>query len=233
MSSFSASEFHVLFSLSMDRGYGALRHLQDEGFIKKIARGRYVVTGGSGENLGLSFYIGTRLVEPCYVGFWSALNFYGWTEQAPRTVFIANTRVSGRRRVEAGSFRLVRMKPRHFFGYTVERQGPVEFPIADKQKAIVDSLWMPSCSGGTGEVNKALGAAVNELSKETLVEYALRMDSKSLCSRLGYLLERMNFDSSDLRGSGSAIYVKLDPAGPRRGRYDAKWRIVDNLGGLT
>jgi len=23
--------------------------------------------------------------------------------------------------------------------------------------------------------------------------------------------------------------VKLDPRGPRRGRYDARWRVIDNL----
>jgi predicted transcriptional regulator of viral defense system len=102
--------------------------------------------------------------------------------------------------------------------------------VADREKAIVDSLWLPSCSGGTSEVAKALAAAIEELNVDVLVSYALRMNSKSLCSRLGYLLERLDVDATALQDLASTAYVKLEPAGPRRGKYSSRWRILDNLG---
>lgn len=230
ITTFSTREFFILFDLGESGGYHVLRRLETRGLIKRIARGRYVLGVGSGEVLGQAFFLGTRLAEPSYVSFWSALNFYGWTEQAPRVVLIANTKLSGRRRVEAHSFRFVKVKASCLFGYTLARQGAFEFPVADREKAIVDSLWLPSCSGGTGEVAKALAAAIGELNVGVLVSYASRMGSKSLCSRLGYLLERLDVDAAALQDSASTAYVKLDPAGPRRGKYNPRWRVLDNVG---
>jgi predicted transcriptional regulator of viral defense system len=230
---FTTREFFTLFNLNESGGYHVLRRLEARGFVKRIARGHYVLGAGSKEVLGQAFFLGTRLAEPSYVSFWSALNFYGWTEQAPRVVLIANTRLSGRRRVEAHTFRFVRVKAEHLFGYTLVRQGAIEFPVADHEKAIVDSLWLPSCSGGTDEVAKAMAASIEELDAETLMSYALNMNSRSLCSRLGYLLEKLGANGAALQDSASKAYVKLDPAGPRRGRYSSKWRILDNIGEVT
>jgi len=229
IATFSAREFLLLFRLDENRGYKFLHRLETAGLVKRIARGRYIVSLGGKEALGQAFFLGTRLVEPSYVSFWSALNFYGWTEQAPRIVFIANTKLSGRKNVEAHSFRLVKVKPDRLFGYAIARQGSLEFPVADHEKAIVDSLWLPSCSGGVEEVAKALAAAIGVLDIGVLESYAVRMGSRSLSSRLGYLLERIGTESSTLQKEVSAAYVKLDPAGPRRGKYDSKWRVIDNL----
>src|SRR3990172_3232881 len=79
--------------------------------------------------------LATRLVEPSYVSFWSALHFYGWTEQAPRQIQVANTRWSGRRRLDAYAFSLVRVAPRRFFGYALAREGEVEFPVAEPERS--------------------------------------------------------------------------------------------------
>ncbi len=79
---------------------------------------------------------------------------------------------------------------------------------------------------------KSLEAAASELEIGVLESYALRMESKSLYSRLGYLLERLGIESAALLAAASSAYVKLDPARPRRGTYNSKWRVLDNLGGV-
>ncbi len=43
-------------------------------------------------------------------------------------------------------------------------------------------------------------------------------DVRELRSRVKALLRRR-----------SSVFVKLDPRGPRRGRYDARWKVIDNL----
>ncbi len=227
---FTSDEFLAFFHLESNRGYKLLHRLEGRGFIKRLARGRYVVVGlGVGEVLGQPFFLGTRLVEPSYISYWSALHFYGWTEQAPRLIFVANTKRSGRRRVEAYAFRLVKLRPSRFFGYTLESQGPYEFPIAEREKAIVDSLWRPSLVGGMEEVSKCLRGAIDELKLEVLESYTLGMDARTLASRLGFLLERLGKDSKALGNNASSVYVKLDPDGPRRGRFHARWKVIDNL----
>lgn len=230
MVSFRNEEFCRLFGLSRAQGYQILHRLVGSGLLYRIALGRYIVGGpGEGSPLGQPFFLATRIVEPSYVGFWSALAYYGWTEQAPRIVFVATTRRSGRRALGRISVRFVRLQPSRFFGYATVRQGNLEFPVAEPEKAMVDSLLLPEHSGGMELVAEALQEALPGLDRPKLEAYAVRTGVRSLASRLGYLLARSGIASEALRTAGSSVYVKLDPRGPRRGRYDSRWRVLDNL----
>jgi len=230
MTSFRDEEFGRIFGLTRPQAYQVLHRLAGSGLVHRIAPGRYVVGGpGEGTALGQPFFLATRIVEPSYVGFWSALHYYGWTEQAPREVFVVNTRRSGRRTVERIAIRFVRLRPSRFFGYASARSGNVEFPVAEPEKAIVDSLLLPELCGGMELVAGALREALPGLERPKLEAYAARTAVRSLASRLGFLLARSGVESEALRTTRSAVYVKLDPRGPRRGRYDSRWRVVDNL----
>lgn len=228
--SFTTDEFLALFRLHEDRGYQLLHRLGRKGLIKRLARGRYALVGlGPGEILGQPFYLATRLVEPSYVSFWSALNFYGWTEQAPKMVLVANTGSSGRRSIDKYIVRLVRLSPTRFYGYTMESQAGYEFPIAEREKAVIDCLWRPSLAGRVDEVVKSLNDALEELRVDVLEDYAIRMGSKTLSSRLGYLLSRRGVESRALLENKASSYVMLDPRGVRRGQFNSYWNVIDNL----
>lgn len=230
MDAFEDREFARVFGLTSARARRVLHRLASGGFLKRLANGRYVVAAfGASAALAQPFYLGTRLVEPSYVSFWSALHYYGWTEQAPRLVLIANTRLSLHRNVEPYAFRLVKLSAMRFFGYTTARDGPLEFPVAEPEKAVVDALYLPGHAGGMEHVASAIAEARDSLDRTRLVAYAVRMGVRSLASRLGYLLERNLVEAKDLVGAASTVYVRLDPGGPRRGRFNAKWKIIDNL----
>ncbi len=227
---FDGDEFARLFRLAPAQAYRVLHRLVSAGALKRLANGRYVfVFFGGALILGQPFFLGTRLVEPSYVSFWSALHYYTWTEQVPRLVFVANTRLSGRRTVDAYAFRLVKLPATRFFGYTLAREGDVEFPIAEPEKAFVDSLYLPELSGGMEVVSSAFGEAIESLDVSRLEAYAGKMGVRSLASRLGHLLSRSGTEPKALLRRRSSVFVKLDPRGPRRGRYDARWKVIDNL----
>jgi len=90
----------------------------------------------------------------------------------------------------------------------------------------VDSLDQLRYAGSVTEAAKALRAALEVVDRPTLVEYANRMEDKSLGSRLGFLLETSGQPGEGLTCSESL--VKLDPAQPRSGRYVSRWRVVVN-----
>jgi len=229
---FTTQEFARLFHLEADRAHQVLYRLEKRGIVRRFKRGRYVVLGlGGREALGHAFFLGTRLVEPSYVGFWSALHYYGWTEQAPRVVSVANTKRSREARVEAYSIRLVKLRADRFFGYTVGVQGTYGFPIAEPEKAILDSLLLPSRSGGVEEAAKALVEAAGELRLERLESYAIQLRSETVVSRIGHLLAGVGIESKTLRPFAAKFYVRLDPSLPRRGRYDSAWHVINNLPG--
>ncbi|MBU0617903.1 MAG: hypothetical protein KKI02_09315, partial [Planctomycetes bacterium] len=63
------------------------------------------------------FIIASYLIEPYYIGFRSALNYFGYTEQISRTVFIASTSRKLKSLVEIWgvTYRFVLMSKRKFF----------------------------------------------------------------------------------------------------------------------
>lgn len=218
-----------LFDLPPARVYRLVGELKEMGLLAEVENGKYLVLGFEPERvLANPLFIASQLVTPGYVSFWSALHFYGFTEQAPLTVFVATTKKKRPVVFRNQHFRFVTFQPRKWFGYRRETVGGLTVLIADEAKAIVDSLAEPRYAGGVAEVAKALRAALAEVDVATLIEYANRMGDKSLGSRLGFLLARLG---RAVPGEGllhSASLVKLDPSRPANGHIDSLWRISIN-----
>lgn len=73
-----------------------LHNLKKSKWIDRIERGKYIIipleAGPEGLYTEHEFIIASFLVDPYAISYWSALNFYGFTEQIPRTVYISTTR---------------------------------------------------------------------------------------------------------------------------------------------
>ena len=84
--------------------------LQKTGLITRIKKGTYCVTEDIPEHL---YQLSTESFGPAYISFWTALSYYGFTEQQPIGVQIVITRVSRTHKIFATKF-----KSKRFFGYT-------------------------------------------------------------------------------------------------------------------
>lgn len=80
------------------------------------------------------------------------------------------------------------------------------------------------------EVAKAVYNAKDKVNIEKLFSYTITMKSKSLSSRLGYLLTQFGTDASMLLESSASEYVKLDPTREKSRIWDKKWHVNVNLG---
>lgn len=220
--------------LGMERSRLAhlLQRMEQDGLVARVERGKYLLLGlEPAQGLSNPLGVASQLVIPSYVSFWSALHFHGLTEQAPRTVFVAVTRQKRPLAFQGTVFQFVRLMPHLFFGYRRETLAGLPLTVADEAKAVLDSLYLPDNAGGVTEVAKALRTALRDGRVEVaqLVEYARRMRSASLAGRLGYLLEQLGRPAADLpppRGP-----VALDPARPRGGAYDRRWKVYVNVSG--
>ena len=178
------------------------------------------------------FVVAAHLVEPYYIGFWSALNYHGLTDQIPRTVFVATTRAKMKLNILANTFYFVKLSPHKFFGFFQEEVAGTTVLISDPAKTIADCLDHPEHAGGIEEVAQALYFSHQELDFATIKEYAERMRNSAIFKRLGWclertgLLDRYEFVFSGVRlGSG---YSKLAPLAPPRGKHDRKWGLLIN-----
>ncbi|MCB0236607.1 MAG: hypothetical protein KDI07_22525 [Anaerolineae bacterium] len=219
-----------LFQLPLTRVYQLVGQLREMNLLAEVENGKYLVLGFEPERvLANPLFIAGQLVTPGYISFWSALHFYGFTEQAPLTVFVATSKKKRPLVFRGQHFRFITVLPRKLFGYHREFMGGLPVLIADEAKALVDSLAEPRYAGGMAEVAKALQAALAEVNVATLVEYANRMGDKSLGSRLGFLLDRLGHPLAGDALIHSTSPVKLDPGRPANGHVDRLWRINVNL----
>jgi predicted transcriptional regulator of viral defense system len=81
-------------------------------WIERIIKGRYLIVplsaGVKGEYTEHEFIIAS-LFEPCYIAYWTALNYYGFTEQVPNKTFVATRKRIQDREILGTSFKFVQI----------------------------------------------------------------------------------------------------------------------------
>lgn len=197
-----------------------LNRLKAKGVVEAVERDKYVLAGTH------PYVAATNLVFPSYMSFLTALHYYRATTQIPRIIYIASTRSKKSLALKGYSLEFIKLKKERFFGYTREKfQGKFIF-VAEKEKLIVDSLFLPQYCP-VDEIYKAMGD--EKLSIDTLVEYGLKMDSVVTIKRLGYLLEKKGIDVYErLKLRLNRKYDLLNPLLPKKGEKNKKWRLIIN-----
>ena len=208
-----------------------LSRLEKRGWIERIEKGKYMIIplGAEKEKYTLhEFLIASMLINPYAIAYWSALNYYGLTEQIPTTVFIQTTARKKKQNLNIFDvgYRIVRITGKKFFGLKKEWIEETQIYITDREKTIVDCIDKPQYCGGVIEVAKALKSEKYDVEK--LSEYAKRIGNSGVIRRLGYLSEILGIDVK-FPVLKTRNYLYLDPTMPKQGRKNAKWRLIVNL----
>jgi len=180
------------------------------------------------------FVIASHLVSPYYIAYWSALNFYGFTEQTPFAVFVATTRRTKNREVLNVKYNFVTLGKRKFFGFEPTVVSTCKINISDREKTLADVLDHSEYCGGISEVAKSVWNAKEKVSMEKIVSYAERMGNTAIVKRLGYLVESLNMNVaseilSKMQGMISQGMSALDPTRPKKGTYNTRWNLLVNI----
>lgn len=223
---FGVPELTFLSSWSKAKVHNTLYSLEKKNLITRIRRNCYTITDMINENL---FEIATESIKPSYISFWTALSYYGFTEQQPKLVQIVSIKQAGNMEFDSHRIQVTTYQPKRFYGY--KKIG--RFVIAEKEKALIDSLYQLDKCGGLEEFIKCLKHSWEHLNKKTLADYLVRFCNKSLISRAGYLinilrLSRYEETISRLEKHKAEGYIKLDPKGKQIIGYDHRWRMIVN-----
>ena len=208
-------------------------------WLQRIERGKYLIlpfeAGSEGEWTEHEFIIASYLIEPYYIGLRSALNYYGYTEQVSRTVFVVSTRRKLKPALEISgvTYRFVCMSERKFFGATEVALDGHKVSISEPEKTIVDCLDRLRYCGGAVEVAKALWYGRDELDFVKMADYAQKGGNSAVSQRLGYLLETLGSGTEGaialLHENSSRSYVLLDTLANPKGRYIDRWKVLMNV----
>ena len=208
----------------------------EQGWMVRIRRGLYAPVPLESKNpenvIEDPQIVAMKVFEPCYIGGWSAAEYWGLTEQIFKTIIVVTTKPIRQRKVkiQSSEFLVRQISNSRFFGMKVIWKERVQVYMSDPTKTIVDMLDDPAMSGGVRMLEKILKEYLSSSNKDLkqLLTYAGRMKNGAIYKRLGYLLERSgikdDFLMAALRKSVTTGNAKLDPALPAE-RLITKWRL--------
>jgi len=215
---FEIRDLSLILNINKTKTYNLIKALKKKKAIEKIGKGKFMLKEAN------EYEIASEINSPSYISFISALNYYGFSDQMPRKIYLSSLKYSK----ELDKFKFITLSKHRFFGYT--KIGNIV--IAEKEKVILDSLLFPKYSLGIKEVERSLVRSISELDLKKLFDYAIKMNSKSVLRRLGYILEKINIKNKEINKIRNHIgkgYELLDPSIKRKNNLNKRWLLDINI----
>jgi len=228
-------EVMSLLNCSYANAKNIVHHLVNKNWLVSVSKGKYFLISADSGIEGIpptnSLLIGSLLIDPYYFSYSTANSFYGFTTHLPSTVYVATVKSRRNVTIHNTCYRFVKLSKHKFFGFTEVKVFDADVFMAEREKALIDSIDKMRYSGGISEVVEALKIAKGKIDVDKMLDYACRMRSSSLIQRLGFLLELLciPFDSKYLLDHVERTVAYLDPLGKKNGKYDGRWSIIQNV----
>lgn len=214
----------------------ALRLLKKKKLIR-IEKAKYLIVPPeawkTGEYTEEGIILASQIVKPYYISYWTALSFYGWTEQPSRTIFIATKKPKKTIELQGTNFRFVRLRSNRFFGFNEQWVGNQKVSVADKEKTIVDCLDQPRYCGEIVEAVKGIWNGRHDISFDKIVDYARSMNNGAIVKRLGFIMDVLAIQKpkprKEMMKDMTSGYVALDPGSNVKGTHNKEWNLRVNV----
>lgn len=213
-----------------------LSRLAKNGWLSRVRRGLYVRVPLESLTLDIPledpWIIADRLFSPCYIGGWSAAEYWDLTEQIFRTVVVMTMQKPRDRApvIRGTSFMVRTLSEKAFFGTKPIWRERVKVSVSDPTRTVLDILADPKLGGGIRPTTDILLNYLKSESKDMqmLVDYAKRLGNGAVFKRLGFLLERYAPDQeialNECRSQLTKGNVRLDPS-LKADKLITRWRL--------
>lgn len=225
--------------LGLDRPHASklLAGWHKQGVIRRIARGLYVAVQptalGQAQVLEDPWVLAPELYAPGYIGGWSALEYWELTEQLFRTICVLTSKRTsyGELTHQGVNFFVKYIPEKQLFGTTTIWRGNVKIQISDAEKTILDIIDDPKLGAGLQHTTDCLFEYKKTRKKpddlNRLLEYAIKIKNGALFKKLGFLAEKVGFESAFLTTCAEHLttgYAHLDKDA-KKTRLVTKWRL--------
>jgi len=169
-----------------------------KGWMSRIRRGLYVSVPLESKTADVPledpWLIVDRLFSPCYIGGWSAAEYFDLTEQIFSTVVVMTVQKPRDRRpvIKDTGFMLRTVPEKAMFGLKPVWRGQVKILVSDPARTLLDMLVDPFFGGGIRSVKDMLINFLQSKNKnlDLLIEYSEKLGNGAVFKRLGFLLEK-------------------------------------------
>lgn len=211
--------------------------LTEKGWLDRLFPGTYLIiplaAGETSKYTTHEYLIAAHVAEPMYIGYYSALNHHGLTEQVPRTVYVVTPTRAQNREIHGVRYRVATVTEQKFFGFEPTSIEDTTVHVSDLEKTLVDCADHPEFCGGIQELATAMRTADEQgCSWETVGAYLERLDNGAATKRIVYLADQLGIDlptREALVGSFTSGYSLLDSTRPESGPTDSTYRLRINV----
>lgn len=220
----SVGEAATILGMSRVAAAKLLARWASKGWLSRVRRGLYVAVPLESRTSDVAledpWLIADRLYAPCYIGGWSAAEYWDMTEQIFRTIAVMTTQKPRDRSpvVKGTNFLLRTVQQSAMFGLKSVWRGQVKVSVSDPSRTILDVLNDPLLGGG---LRSAVDFFTDYLKSEMrdldlLIEYADQLGNGAVFKRMGFLLERLEPGAQEAieicRARMTKGNANLDPA---------------------
>ena len=166
--------------------------LLKKGYVDRIRQGLYyVTTPGKQDTMADRYLVASNIREDYYIGFHSALAFYGSAYSSRNQVHIA---VEPEKRFDEFRYQNTVYTPYltqdTSTGVCVEYYRGEEIRVASKERLFIECVEKPDYVGGWEETLKSL-EALSGVDFPYLVELLLEKENQTLLRKVGLILEKL------------------------------------------
>ena len=233
---FNASDVSSCLKITKAKARGMLALWSKSGWLQRIRPGVYLpvelAAESSNDVIVDPWVVATLLYPPCYIGGWSACEFWGFADQIFSTIVVLTVkRVNGKEQMAGNmTFLIKKQDSEKMFGLKTVWKDSIKVKVSDPHKTILDLLDEPSLGGGIRSLADILQKYFQSEHSNTvtLLEYADQMKNKTIFKRLGYLLSILKPAEIALIDQCKERITKgnsqIDPSS-KGNRLIKKWRL--------
>ena len=207
-----------------------------KGWLLRVRRGLYVPIPLESRTTDISledpWLVAVRLFAPCYIGGWSAAEYWDLTDQIYRTTVVVTAKPTRKRNtvISGANFLLRTISEKKIFGTKNVWRGVAKVLVSNPSRTIIDMIYDPKIGGGIRPIVDMFNNYLSSDNKQMdlLIEYAQRLSNGAVFKRLGFLLERLAPEEKEaINLCKSAITKGNAELDPTLAKYQliTKWRL--------
>ncbi len=211
--------------------------LTQKGRLIRIEKGKYILVPIKAPNqqwMPNEFVVAALWMgdTPYYIGYFTMYNYWGFTEQIPRTIFVLNTAKSCKKEISGIRYEAVKIDSKKYYGIKKIKVEDQEVWVSDRERTLVDFAYNPL--GSMRNLELVLQDNLNTIDIEKFIQYLKKFPVVSVRKRAGFLLEKLGCQNKVLEPLRKSIGEKrvlvfLDPySQSRKGKINNGWKIIVN-----
>jgi|APSaa5957512622_1039677.scaffolds.fasta_scaffold66249_2 predicted transcriptional regulator of viral defense system len=238
-----SGDLENILRITKQRENNLLSKLSAKKIIIRLQRGLYLlpkqISAGSFTEIHeyeiIKYYMEEIEAKYLISGF-TAIYYYGFTTQIPNTICVYNNKIYGEKQIAGKTYKFIKTSVKRLKGAEkINTENNCDILFASKARLLIDCIYdwkrYNSIPAVYGWIKQEI--MNDETITEKLINNANRYGNKSVQRRLGYLLETLKIESSQLmrlqRKLGkSKSLIPFNPTKKITGKIDKKWGIVIN-----